>query len=382
MKVAYLGPRGTFSEQAALNYAADAELVERSSITAAAHAVLSEDADEAVCPIENSLQGAVTDTLDALLYEDGLRIRQELSLDIVHDLMVKPGTALASVKRVYSHPQALGQCRRYLERHLPNAELAAALSTAGAVEQAMASDEPAAAIAPARAAELYGAQVVAPGVQDDDNNVTRFVVLAKDDHPPTGDDLTSAAMAFSHDRPGQLFGVLGEFAERNLNLTKIESRPTRLGLGKYYILVDIEGHRSDPVLASALDRIRERASRLVVFGSYPRMNIKAYLSALARESAALHRFRSEEQAMRAGVHVDVLLQDGGREIGVAICAGSSYGRTRETAEEFREAGLARAIFVFADPAVAARAQAAAGEWPEDLAAFSAFTLADRVGALL
>ena len=382
MKLAYLGPPGTFSEQAALNYAGDAELVERSSISAAAHAVLSGDADEAVCPIENSLQGAVTDTLDALLYEDGLQIRQELGLDVVHDLMVKPGTALASVRRVYSHPQALGQCRRYLERHLPNAELAAALSTAGAVEQAMASDEPAAAIAPARAAELYGAQVVAPGVQDDDNNVTRFVVLAKDDHPPTGDDLTSAALAFSHDRPGQLFGVLSEFAERNLNLTKIESRPTRLGLGKYYILIDAEGHRSDPVLASALDRIRERASRLVVFGSYPRMNIKAYLTSLVRESAALHRFRSEEQAMRAGVRVDALLQDGEREVGVAVCAGSSYGRTRETAAEFREAGLTRAIFVFADPAVAERAQAAAREWPDDLAAFSAFTLADRVGSLL
>lgn len=384
MRLAYLGPPGTFSEQAALNYAADAELAERSSIAAAAHAVLDGDADEAVCPIENSLQGAVTDTLDALLYDDGLQIRQELGLDVVHDLMVKPGTPLASVKSVYSHPQALGQCRRYLERHLPNAELAAALSTAGAVEQAMASDEPAAAIAPARAAELYGAQVVAPGVQDDDNNVTRFVVLARDDHPPTGDDLTSVAMAFSHDRPGQLFGVLGEFADRNLNLTKIESRPTRLGLGKYYILMDVEGHRSDPVIAAALDAVRERASRLVVFGSYPRMNIKAYLSALVRESAALHRFRSEEQATRGGVPVDVLLRGGGeeREVGVSVRAGSSYGRTRETAEEFREAGLSRAVFVFADPAVAERARLAAKEWPDDLAAFSSFTLADRVGSLL
>ncbi|MYF64558.1 MAG: prephenate dehydratase, partial [Chloroflexi bacterium] len=138
--------------------------------------VLWGEADEAVCPIENSLQGAVTDTLDVLLHEEGLHIRQEMTLDIVHNLMVKPGVVLAAVKRVYSHPQALGQCRGYLEQHLPNAELAASLSTAEAVEQAMASDVPAAAIAPSRSAELYGAQIVAHGIQDDDNNVTRFVV--------------------------------------------------------------------------------------------------------------------------------------------------------------------------------------------------------------
>ena len=382
MKIAFLGPPGTFSEQAALNYAPHAELTAFPSITAAAMSVLSGEAEEAVCPIENSFQGAVTDTLDALLHEDGLHIRQELALDIVHDLMVKPGTVLAGIKRVYSHPQALGQCRGYLEKYLPNVELAAALSTAGAVEQAIASDVPAAAIAPSRAADLYGAQVLASGIQDDNNNITRFVVLAKNDHPRTGNDLTSVAIAFSQDRPGQLFGVLKEFAERNLNLTKIESRPTRLGLGRYYFLMDIEGHREDPALTEVLDRIRRSASLLKVFGSYPRMTIAPYLSAVVRENAALRGYNSREHALYLGVQVDVVLQTAAGEAGVAVRPTSSTEGSRETAESFREAGLARAVLVFADDAVVERARQEAADWPEEIAAFAAFTTADRIGELL
>lgn len=382
MKIAYLGPQGTFSEQAALDYAHDAELVAYRSITASAMSVLQGEADEAVCPIENSYQGAVTDTLDVLLHEEGLHIRQELTLDIVHNLMVKPGVVLAAVQRVYSHPQALGQCRRYLEQHLPNAELAASLSTAEAVEQAMAADVPTAAIAPSRSAELYGAQILAPGIQDDDNNVTRFVVLGKSDHPRTGNDLTSVAMAFSQDRPGQLFGVLKEFAERNINLTKIESRPTRLGLGKYYFLMDIEGHREDPVFAEVLLNVGQKASLLKVFGSYPRMTITPYLAALVRETAALRGYRAQEQVLRAGVEVDVLLQAGNAETGVEIRATSSIEDVRATAEAFREAGLAQALFVFADPSVAKRASGAASDWPDDLASMTAFTTAEHIGDLL
>lgn len=382
MKIAYLGPQGTFSEQAAFDYAHNAELIAYRSITASAMSVLQGETDEAVCPIENSYQGAVTDTLDVLLHEEGLHLRQELTLDIVHNLMVKPGVVLAAVKRVYSHPQALGQCRRYLEQHLPNAELAASLSTAEAVEQAIASDVPAAAIAPSRSAELYGAQILAPGIQDDDNNVTRFVVLGKSDHPRTGNDLTSVAMAFSQDRPGQLFGVLKEFAERNINLTRIESRPTRLGLGKYFFLMDIDGHRDEPVLAEVLANIGKKASLLKVFGSYPRMTITPYLAALVRETASLRGYRSQEQVMRAGTEVDVLLQAGNAETGVEIRATSSIQDVRATAEAFREAGLARALFVFADAGVAERARSACAEWPDDLAAMTHFTTADHIGDLL
>ncbi|MCY4582909.1 MAG: prephenate dehydratase [Chloroflexi bacterium] len=382
MKIAYLGPQGTFSEQAALDYAHDAELVAYRSITASAMSVLQGEADEAVCPIENSYQGAVTDTLDVLLHEEGLHIRQELTLDIVHNLMVKPGVVLAAVKRVYSHPQALGQCRRYLEQHLPNAELAAALSTAEAVERAIASDVPAAAIAPSRAAELYGAQILAPGIQDDDNNVTRFVVLGRSDHPRTGNDLTSVAMEFSEDKPGQLFGVLREFAERNLNLTKIESRPTRLGLGKYYFLVDIEGHEDDPTLADALALVEQRTSQLIKFGSYPRAGIESYLTDLVSETATLHHYHCLRGVELAGVHVDLLLEAEGKRIGVEVRATSSSEGILKRAQSFHEAGLAQAVFVFADAGVAELARAACAAWPTNLAATTLFTTADRIGDLL
>ena len=382
MKVAYLGPQGTFSEQAALDYARDAELIACRSITASAMSVLQGEADEAVCPIENSLQGAVTDTLDVLLHEEGLHIRQELTLNIVHNLMVKPGVVLAAVKRVYSHPQALGQCRRYLEQHLPNAELAASLSTAEAVERAIASDVPAAAIAPSRTAELYGAQILAPGIQDDDNNVTRFVVLGKSDHPRTGNDLTSVAMEFSEDKPGQLFGVLKEFAERNLNLTKIESRPTRLGLGKYYFLVDIEGHEDDPTLAEALIQAEQRTSQLIKFGSYPRAGIESYLTELVQETATLHHYRCQREVDLSGIRIDLLLEAEGKRIGIEVRATSSSEGIIKIAQSFRKAGLTQAVFVFADPTVAEQARAAASEWPDDLARMAAFTTADHIAELL
>ena len=131
MRLAFLGPAGTFSEEAAFSYAPDAEMVPIGSITAVAEAALSSMADEAIVPIENSLQGAITDTLDFLIHRDGLQIKREVNLDVVHNLMAKPGIKLGDLRRVYSHPQALGQCKGYLERTLPDVEVAASLSTAG-----------------------------------------------------------------------------------------------------------------------------------------------------------------------------------------------------------------------------------------------------------
>ena len=190
-------------------------------------------------------------------------------MPIVHNLQAKPGLSIDEVKTVYSHPQALAQCGRYLSERLPNAEQRASLSTATAVEQAM-REEGAAAIAPRSAAEVYGAAILASGIQDDASNTTRFVVLAMRDHEATGDDRTSLCFSFDEDAPGQLYGVMGEFARRGLNLSKVESRPTRLGLGRYYFLVDVDGHRTDPAVADALDNIRRSVSLLKIFGSYPR----------------------------------------------------------------------------------------------------------------
>ncbi|MEX2598414.1 MAG: prephenate dehydratase domain-containing protein, partial [Dehalococcoidia bacterium] len=189
---------------------------------------------------------------------------------IVHNLMGKRGTKMGDIEIVYSHPQALGQCRSFLLRELPSVEIAASLSTAAAVEQAVNANKPAAAIAPRRAAEIYRAEILAEDIQDHSNNVTRFVVLAKQDAPTTGDDKTSICFTFDEDKPGQLYRVMGLFAEAGINLTKIESRPTRLGLGRYYFLVDLQGHRNDPDVCGVLEQVERVASSSKVFGSYPR----------------------------------------------------------------------------------------------------------------
>ena len=269
-KIAYLGPPGTFSEEAALKYNEKAQLLPFSSIPAVAAAVDTGIAEEGVVAIENSLEGSVTDTLDLLIHESKLLIRQELVLPVEHHLLVKPGTEALEVKVIFSHPQALGQCRRFLERCFPQAEMMAALSTAAAVEQMMASSTPAAAVGTQRAAQLYGAQILAKSIQDYSPNVTRFVVLARHDHPQTGRDKTSLCFSFGEDRPGLLYGVLREFAECSINLVKVESRPSKESLGKYIFLVDLEGHRQDPSTRQVLEKVQAKTSLFKVFGSYPR----------------------------------------------------------------------------------------------------------------
>ncbi|MBI2866541.1 MAG: prephenate dehydratase [Chloroflexi bacterium] len=269
-RLAYLGPRGTFTEEAALHYDPQAELIPFPTVAAVASAVATGMADKGIVAIENSLAGSVTDTLDLLIHESSLFICWELVLPIDHCLLVKPGVQENQVRLVFSHPQALAQSQGFLERCFPGVQAVAALSTAAAVEQMLAYPEPAAAIGTRRAAALYGAQVLAQGIQDRKANVTRFVVLAHEDHPPTGYDRTSLAFYIAEDRPGVLVEVLQEFSSRHINLSKIESRPSKQSLGKYFFLVDIEGHREDPPVAQALEGVRARTATLKVFGSYPR----------------------------------------------------------------------------------------------------------------
>ena len=269
-RIAYLGPPGTFTEEAALLYDESAELIPFPSVPAVALAVDSGMAEEGVVAIENSIEGSVTDTLDLLIHESRVLIRKELVLPIEHQLLAKPGTDVSEVKVIFSHPQALAQSRRFIERCFPKMEVIAALSTAAAVEEMMASQHPAAAIGTKRAAQIYGAQTLAQGIQDQASNVTRFVVLATADHPQTGFDKTSLCFSFAEDRPGVLCEVLQEFAERNINLAKVESRPSKESLGQYIFLVDLEGHREDPVVSEALARVREKAAMFKILGSYPR----------------------------------------------------------------------------------------------------------------
>lgn len=269
-RITYLGPSGTYTEEAASKYDPDADLVSCSTFTAAANAVVAGKADEAVLAIENSLGGAIAETLDLLIHQSELQIRHEIVLPIHHCIMAKHDTSPADVTVVYSHPQSLAQCRGYLAKNYPNARLVASLSNSAAVGDMQSSEETAAAIAGIRAAELYKASVLDREIEDNPSNATRFVVMAHTDHQPTGADKTSICFDFDSDAPGILVIALGEFSNRGINLNKIESRPTRMGLGRYVFLVDIDGHRQDAKVADALDAIRGHASMFKVLGSYPR----------------------------------------------------------------------------------------------------------------
>jgi prephenate dehydratase len=269
--LAYLGPAGTFNEQAALRFDPGADHTPQPSHTAVVAAVRDGRVDRGVAAIENSLDGPVTETTDALIQSEGVYICAELVLPIEHNLIAAPETAITDIDIVMSHPSALGQCRAFLERELPQARLEAALSTAAAVAVAVKTPRMAA-IGNRRAAELTGGRILRQGIQDASLNKTRFVILDREDAAASGDDKTSIAFTVTHDRPGTLLGVLRELSERSINMTRIESRPSREGLGIYVFLVDFQGHRSDPLVEQALAAVREQAHYFRLLGSYPRFH--------------------------------------------------------------------------------------------------------------
>ena len=271
--IGFLGPPGTYSEEAALLYDLSADR-HYPTITAVGEAVAAGEIDEGIVPIENSLAGAVIFTLDLLIDQPKLFIRGEIDLPIEHYLLAKPGTDPSEVKVIYSHPQALAQCRGYLEKNYPNAEQMASLSTVLCVTDSFESSVPAAAISPRRASELYDVDILDHGIQDETSNVTRFAVLGLSDHEPTGQDKTSMAFTFEEDTPGLLFRVLREFGQRDINLFKIESRPTKKYLGEYIFLMDCAGHREESPMKEALAALSEPISMLRILGSYPQWNPK------------------------------------------------------------------------------------------------------------
>jgi prephenate dehydratase len=231
-RIAYLGPPGTNSEVAALRAFPGGDYVACKTITAVARAVEARQVDCGIAPIENSLQGAVTDTVDLLIESSALSICGEIVLPIEHCLMTAPDRTREQIEVIYSHPQSLGQCRHYLEANFASVRTEAALSNAEAVEIALRTPS-AAAIGPARAAEIYGATIIERGIEDSKVNKTRFVVLGDASAEPTGNDKTSIAFAVAHDRPGTLVSVLHEFSDRSINMTRIESRPSGQELGVY-----------------------------------------------------------------------------------------------------------------------------------------------------
>jgi prephenate dehydratase len=282
--VAYLGPVGTFTEQALLTQPdlAEMELVQFGSIVEVLRAVERGTVDHGFAAIENMIEGAVNATIDTLAFEADLLIQREVVMNVNLNLLAHPGVTIDDIEHVRSMPVAYAQCRRYLADELSKAAVEATNSTADAARELAESGRlDTAAIAPARSAEVYGLEILAADIEDHPENQTRFVMVSRDGIPPaTGHDKTSIVVYQRADAPGSLVAILSEFAARNINLTKLESRPTRKGLGDYCFLMDCEGHIADQVVGDALRNIQTKHGRVKFLGSYP----SAYGTAEEQES--------------------------------------------------------------------------------------------------
>ena len=275
VSVAFLGPAGTYTEEALLASANEpVKALACVTVHETVMAVQEGRTDRAVVPIENSLEGGVAATLDALAGEaDRVRICAEVVHPIHHNLIAAEPLELASITRVLSHPQATAQCAIFLRESLASAELVPATSTAEAVRMVRDSGEPWAALGSKLSAELYGCEVLADRVEDRSDNLTRFVWLARAGEQPV--DLEGFAKTsivfwgFNDSSPGALVEVLRELSDRDINLTKIESRPRRVALGHYMFFADLDGHENEPHVAEALEALGRRVQTLRVLGSYP-----------------------------------------------------------------------------------------------------------------
>ncbi len=271
--LAYLGPNGTFTEQALFTQddLSALDLRPASSIPEVLRLVGDGGADLGFAAIENSIEGSVNVTQDTLAFEADLLIQREVVISVQLNLLAPPGTPIDSIQRVVSFPHATAQCRGWLARSLPGAAQEAANSTADAARQtAEEADGRTAAIAPARAADVYGLDLLAEDIEDHPENQTRFVLVARNGIPaPSGHDKTSLVVFQRADRPGSLLGMLQEFAARSINLTRLESRPTKQGLGDYCFLMDCEGHVADELVADCLRNLHMKHGLVRFLGSYP-----------------------------------------------------------------------------------------------------------------
>ncbi len=277
--IGFLGPAGTFTE-VALRATIDQQAPDGRvrgflpflSMQDTIEAVSSGEVDCSIVPIENSIEGSVSATVDILTHEiDNLQIVREVRIPVRHQLLARPGTTLEQITKVVSHPHANAQCRIWLRQNLPGREIEAANSTANAAERVAKNDQPWAAIGNQLAGETYGCVVLAPDIEDHKDNETRFVFLARQRERQDWFEpyKTSVVCEIVQDQPGALLLILQEFAFRRINLTKIESRPSKRRLGDYLFLVDMEGRVDDGPVADALRCLRCKLPRLTVLGSYP-----------------------------------------------------------------------------------------------------------------
>jgi prephenate dehydratase len=275
MKVSLLGPAGTFTEDALKEVSAEEamELVRTPTVHEAIMAVEHGEVARAFVPFENSIEGSVRSTLDTLAFDaEAVTIVGEHDFAVHAHLIARPGVELGQVAAVLSHPQPLAQCAAFLREQLPGVERRSVSSTAEAVRMVGESVRPWAAIGARSAAELYGCTVLREGIEDETHNVTRFVWIAPAETKPTGDGPWRTSLVFSElgaDHPGALVEALREFSSRDINLSRIESRPLRRGLGRYMFFCDLEGAIDDPAVSEALASLREKAESVRILGSYP-----------------------------------------------------------------------------------------------------------------
>ena len=266
LKVAYLGPSATFTHLAARRqFGASAEYVPETTIKHVFESVMGDKCQYGVVPVENSTEGIVNYTLDMFIDSD-LNIAFEILLQISHNLMSKTGRK-TGIKKIYSHPQAIAQCRNWLEEHYHGVPVVIGMSTAAAAKR-VARETSSAAIASELAADSYNLKFIEKGIEDYKNNHTRFLVIAKNYLPKTGNDKTSIMFSVK-DRPGALFSILKHFAKHRINLTKIESRPSRKKAWEYIFFVDMEGHIADRKVEKAVEEVTKECLYLTVLGSYP-----------------------------------------------------------------------------------------------------------------
>lgn len=269
VSVAFQGEIGAYSEEAALSFfGSSIKAIPFKSFDEVFKAVQEERVPFGIVPVENSMEGSIGRVYDLLL-DSYVTVSGEIEIRITHCLIANPETSKELIKKVYSHPQALAQCREFLQ-HL-GCELIPAYDTAGSVKMIKEKQIiDGGAVAGARAAEIYGMKIIAHKIEDNPNNFTRFFVLSKQDSPYSGNDKTSIVFSLKH-KPGLLYKALGEFAVRNINLTKIESRPARQKLWDYNFYLDFEGHQSDKAVQEALEKLKEISIFVKVLGSYRKM---------------------------------------------------------------------------------------------------------------